>query len=334
MIFKMRRRCVRSTLDALVKFTSASSVAAILNNPNHSIDGTHVVVRTYHPESRTPGSISSATQNQPLVTNNGNQPKTSHYDQVMQENLALKYEIGNLQKSLAEAQIYSKTAYDTFQALREKFGKNNLTCWSVEPRYSTALVISRGRTSLDQQTERRACSEDRVIRGPFETIAIPGEEYEREGQSQRRTDGFRFLSDESLLRNARDQRSLRTGSTRLRFVHGKRDLLSIELCLCLGKCQTENAILQAKLVSREQQADARWKELNDQYTRVKKQYDHVSSCIKDFQSKLYYRKRLKTERKDEPLNRSNEKCSENSHDSNDDIVEIVMQVEPTPVPTA
>ena len=125
MIFRMGNRCARSTLDALVKFTSVSSATAILNNPNHTIDGTHVVVRAFHPEVRPPGSISSAPQNQPLVTNNGNQPKTSHYDQVIQENLALKYEIGNLQKSLAEAQIYSKTAYDTFQALREKFGNTN-----------------------------------------------------------------------------------------------------------------------------------------------------------------------------------------------------------------
>jgi hypothetical protein len=45
-----------------------------------------------------------------------------HHDQIMQENIALKYDIANLQKSLAEAQTYSKTAYDTFQALREKYG--------------------------------------------------------------------------------------------------------------------------------------------------------------------------------------------------------------------
>jgi len=96
----------------------------------------------------------------------------------------------------------------------------------------------------------------------------------------------------------------------------------------LGKCQTENAILNAKLISREQQFDTRIKELVNQYTRTKKQHDYMSSCIKDFHSKLYPRKRLKTELKDEVINRSDGANGDMSNDSCDDVVEIIMQVDP------
>lgn len=92
----------------------------------------------------------------------------------------------------------------------------------------------------------------------------------------------------------------------------------------IGKCQTENAILKAKLLSREQQSDLHFKDLNNQYTRMKKQYEHITSCVKDFHTKLYQKKRLKTELKDEIMNKSD---GENN-DSNDDIVEIIMQVDP------
>jgi len=47
---------------------------------------------------------------------------------------------------------------------------------------------------------------------------------------------------------------------------------------------------------------------------MKRQYDHVSSCIKDFQSKLYQRKRFKTEVKED-----------NCHEENDDIIEVIME---------
>jgi hypothetical protein len=50
---------------------------------------------------------------------------------------------------------------------------------------------------------------------------------------------------------------------------------------------------------------------------MKKQYDHILSCIDDFHTKLYQKKRLKTELKEE------------NEENNDDIVEVIMQVEPT-----
>ncbi len=53
---------------------------------------------------------------------------------------------------------------------------------------------------------------------------------------------------------------------------------------------------------------------------MKKQYDHISSCVKDFQSKLYQRKRLKTELKEDNIN----KFDGENNDSNDDIVEVII----------
>lgn len=88
----------------------------------------------------------------------------------------------------------------------------------------------------------------------------------------------------------------------------------------LGKCQTENAILNAKLLSRKQQCDLRYQELNNQYIQMKSQYDHLSCCVQDFQSKLCQRKGFKTELKDDP--------SDGDPNSSDDIVELIIINEP------
>jgi hypothetical protein len=112
-----------------MKFAEVSSVTSILSNRNHTINGTHVVMRSYHQDTTNsnstqllPSLMTLNQQNQNSLNNNNNGQKPIPYDQLLQENLTLKYEITTLQHSLAEAQTYSKTAYDTFQALREKFG--------------------------------------------------------------------------------------------------------------------------------------------------------------------------------------------------------------------
>jgi hypothetical protein len=111
-------------LDALIKFAEASSVASILSHRNHTINGTHVLMRSYHEDKTNSGSAQSLPSLMALnQQNQKSSNNTPHYDQIIQENHALKYDITNLQKSLTEAQTYSKTAYDTFQILREKFGK-------------------------------------------------------------------------------------------------------------------------------------------------------------------------------------------------------------------
>jgi hypothetical protein len=58
---------------------------------------------------------------------------------------------------------------------------------------------------------------------------------------------------------------------------------------------------------------------------MKKQYEHMSSCVKDFYSKVYPRKKFKTELKEEHCNKTD---GETMNDSNDDIVEIFMQIDP------
>ena len=115
-------------LDALIKFAEASGVSAILSHRNHIISGTNVLIRNYHQDSSNPGSAQTlpslmSLQPQNSMLSDNNEPKSMNYDHIIQQNLALKREIGNLQRSLLEAQAYSKTAYDTFQVLREKFGK-------------------------------------------------------------------------------------------------------------------------------------------------------------------------------------------------------------------
>ena len=107
--------------DALIKFAETSSVTSILSNRNHTINGTHVVMRVYHQEPTHSTSGQSIPSLMSSSQHNGQKPP--NFEQIVQENHSLKSEIANLQKSLTEAQIYSKTAYDTFQALREKFGK-------------------------------------------------------------------------------------------------------------------------------------------------------------------------------------------------------------------
>ena len=91
-------------------------------------------------------------------------------------------------------------------------------------------------------------------------------------------------------------------------------------CFFLGKSQTENAILNAKLLSRKQQSDHRNRELNNQYIEMKTQYDHLSSCVQEFQSKLYQRKGCKNELKDNP--------SDRDPNSTDDIVELIIDDDP------
>jgi DNA gyrase/topoisomerase IV subunit A len=111
--------------DALIKFADELSVRSILSNRSHTINGTHVLIRGYHQDPTNTSSSQSLSTLTSLNQQNQNGQKPTNYDQILQENHSLKHEIANLQKSLAEAQIYSKTAYDTFQALREKFGNEN-----------------------------------------------------------------------------------------------------------------------------------------------------------------------------------------------------------------
>ena len=125
--FSFQLQQSKNISDALIKFAETTSVVSVLSHRNHTINGTHVVMRGYHQDPPNSGSgqslpslMSSAQQNQVPPTTNGQ--KANNYEQILEENQSLKCEITNLQRSLAETQAYSRTAYDTFQALREKFG--------------------------------------------------------------------------------------------------------------------------------------------------------------------------------------------------------------------
>ncbi|UJR10525.1 hypothetical protein I4U23_014728 [Adineta vaga] len=287
---------------ALVKFADASSVVSIISHRNHIINGAHVAMRGYH-EDRTNSSSSSSSssssctqsiptlmsvnqQNQNLQNNN---QTAIQYDQLVQENQALKYEIANLQKSLAEAQTYSKTAYETFQLLREKF--------EAEQALTNKLK--------EEHTEAIKSYEARLKQIPSPS-SVPRIQTDK-------------VKDEPLDCHNQENR-LENHRLEIQIVKDCLEQAQIDL----GKCQTENAILNAKINSREQQFEARYKDLNNQYSFMKKKYEHISSCVKDFHSKLYPRKKLKIESKEQNNSKMN---GETMDDSNDDIVEIVMQVD-------
>ncbi len=318
-------------LDALIKFADASSVTSILSNRNHTINGTHIVMRGYHQETNNSGSLpslmSNFQQNQ-SSSNNTNGQKSAPYDQIMQENLTLKYEISNLQKSLAETQIYSKTAYDTFQALREKFGnkKNFLFSQIIlslfflfkesEQALTNKLKLEYSEMVESYEARLKQFSGSSSVK-PIERDRIKEEPIECDPQ---KANSANYLLEMQVMKDRLEQAQIDLGFL---FPRSSIFLLIVDF-LFLGKSQTENAILNAKLFSREQQSDVRFKELNSQYIRMKKQYDHISSCVKDFHSKLYQRKKFKTESKEEMMNTSDRE----NNDSNDDIIEVIMQIEP------
>ncbi|CAF0781768.1 unnamed protein product [Rotaria sordida] len=293
---------------ALIKFAEASSVTSILSHRNHTINGVHVVMRNYRqdtnnsgPIQTSPSLISSIQQNQTKTNNNNdnnnNETTSMNYDQIIQENHALKHEIVNLQQLLFETQTYSKTAYDTFQALRERFEaeqnlKNKLKLEytamieSYEARLKQ-LLSSSSVSSFIKTTEK-----DKVKEEPID------------GNSQ-----VMHLENNSL---------------EMQIIKDHLEQAQIDL----GKYHTENALLNAKLISREQQFDMRFKELNNQYILMKKQYEHLSSCIKDFYEKLYPSIELKSELKEDNMNKSDQENNKKANNSNDDIMEIIMQVDP------
>ncbi|CAF1020731.1 unnamed protein product [Adineta steineri] len=278
---------------ALIKFSDASSVVNILNHRHHTINGTHVGIRGYHEDRSKPPSTQSSSSNlMPVNQQNQNLPNNTqpsmHYDQLIQENSALKYEIASLQKSLAEAQAYSKTAYDTFQILREKFEAEQAHTNQLKVEY-TAMVESY-ESRLKQISSTPLTEQDKVKDEPIDCNA-------------RQMNVANHLLEMQTVKDCLEQAQID-----------------------LGKCQTENAILNAKLNSREQQFDIRFKELNNQYLHMKKQYEHMSSCIKDFHSKLYQKKRIKTELKEDISNKTNDTAMD---DSSDDVIEIITQVEPS-----
>ncbi|CAF3214065.1 unnamed protein product [Rotaria sp. Silwood2] len=86
-------------------FAKISSAISILSHCNHTIDGVHVLILKYHQHInklssvKKPSNLMSLTQkNQTLSDNNGS--KSVDFYQIMQENIAFKQEIANLNQLL------------------------------------------------------------------------------------------------------------------------------------------------------------------------------------------------------------------------------------------
>lgn len=257
---------------ALIKFAEPSSVSSVLSNRNHTINGTHVVMRSYHQDGSQPNVP-------PLMSQNPNTSAKIVHEQLVQENQSLKQEINTLKQTLVETQVYSRTAYDTFQALREKFDAERELTTKLQSDYDA--MVQSYETRLKQAKETSTNNTNIVKEEPMDCV-------------QKKINTDNYLIEIQVMKERLDQAQIE-----------------------LGKCQTENAILNAKLQSRDQQFDQRYKELNGKYSRLKKQHEHVFSCIDEFHTKIYPDKSIKTET-----------VLKDNNADNDDVIEIVMQVDP------
>ncbi|CAF1397002.1 unnamed protein product [Rotaria sordida] len=98
---------------------------------------------------------------------------------------------------------------------------------------------------------------------------------------------------------------------------------------CIEKHLNEMKIIKDHLEQAQRQFENRHKELNNWYRRMKKQYEHLLSCIQDCQAKLYLNMRLKPKSKECNMNKSSQGNNNKTNNSNEDIEEIFMQVKPT-----
>ncbi|CAF4462456.1 unnamed protein product [Rotaria socialis] len=110
---------------ALIMFAKISSATSIRSRSNHTIDGVHVLIINYqqyinpHSSVKKPANLKSLTKKKTKRSDN-KERKSMDYDQIMQENIALKHEIANLNQLLVNAQI----TCDEYQVLRKKIDKD------------------------------------------------------------------------------------------------------------------------------------------------------------------------------------------------------------------
>ncbi|CAF4749492.1 unnamed protein product [Rotaria sp. Silwood1] len=312
---------------ALIKFAEASSVSSILNHRNHTINGVHVVIRSYYQNTNNSGSTQTSSSlvslnqqhrtksnnnnnnnnksnnknnndnNNNNNTENSNETTRMSYNQITQENHTLKQEKDNLLKLLFEVYLYYNTVYDMYQVRQGQFEAEQALTNKLKSEYAAMVESYEARLKQLPSSSSVSSSIKTIVKDK--------------------------IKEEPMDCNSHTKHST-NNALEMQIIKDHLEQAQIDL----GKCQTENALLNAKLISREQQFDIRFKELNNKYINVKKQYEHLSSCIKDFHAKLYPKKRLKSELKDDAINKSDREGRNKSNDSNDDIVEIVMQVDP------
>ncbi|CAF1207081.1 unnamed protein product [Rotaria sp. Silwood1] len=289
----------------LIQFTEASSVTSVLSHRNHIINGVHISMQNYHRDTyksipvQKPSSLKTLTQQNQITSNNNHEktPEPMNYNKIMRENFALKHDIANLNQAFVGAQTYAKIAYDAYKVLQEKFEveqaltkKLKLECTTITESYEARL---KELSSSLVSSSRATTKQDKIKEEPIDF------------DSQRECIE-KHLHEMKIIKDHLEQAQVD-----------------------LGKCQTKIVLLNAKLIAREHQFDNRHKELNNRYRSMKKQYEHLLSCIQDFQAKLYPNMRLIPESKECNMNKWVQRNNNETNDSNEDIEEIVMEVEPT-----
>ncbi|CAF2038643.1 unnamed protein product, partial [Rotaria magnacalcarata] len=248
---------------ALIMFAKISSATSIRSRSNHTIDGVHVLIINYqqyinmHSTVKKPANLKSLTKKKTKRSDN-KERKSMDYDQIMQENIALKHEIANLNQLLVNAQI----TCDEYQILRKKIEYGVLIESYESQLKQLSLSLS---SSLEQHALEMKIRKDHVE------------------QTQ------------------------------------------------INKDQRKNTSLNAKLIEDADQFFITINELSNQYICMKKQNEHLSSCIQDFQANLYPNVRLKSQLIDFNINQSDQENNNNNKETNDineENMEITIKEEP------
>ncbi|CAF3065969.1 unnamed protein product [Rotaria socialis] len=146
---------------ALIMFAKISSATSIRSRSNHTIDGVHVLIINYqqyinpHSSVKKPANLKSLTKKKTKRSDN-KERKSMDYDQIMQENIALKHEIANLNQLLVNAQI----TCDEYQVLRKKIEAEQILINKFKLEYGVLIESYESRLkqlslSLSSNKDRR-----------------------------------------------------------------------------------------------------------------------------------------------------------------------------------
>ncbi|CAF4163367.1 unnamed protein product [Rotaria magnacalcarata] len=196
--------------------------------------------------------------------------KSMDYDQIMQENIALKHEIANLNQLLVNAHI----ACDEYQVLQKKIEAEQILTNKFKLEYGVLIE------SYESQLKQLSLS----------------------------------------LSSSLEQHAL---EMKIRKDHVEQTQIN--------KDQRKNTSLNAKLIEDADQFFITINELSNQYICMKKQNEHLSSCIQDFQANLYPNVRLKSQLIDFNINQSDQENNNNNKETNDineENMEITIKEEP------
>ncbi|CAF2118784.1 unnamed protein product [Rotaria magnacalcarata] len=278
---------------ALIMFATISSATSILSHSNHTIDGVHVLILNYqqhvnrHSSVKKPANLKSLTKKKKYISD-GKERKSMDYDQIMQENIALKHEIANLNQLLVNAHI----ACDEYQVLQKKIEAEQILTNKFKLEYGVLIE------SYESRLKQLSLS-----------------------LSSRKTIKNEHI-DIDCQRNHLEQHSFEMKIRKDRMEQTQ---------ISLDKDKRNNTSLNAKLIEDADQFFITINELSNQYICMKKQNEHLSSCIQDFQANLYPNVRLKSKLIDSNINQSDQENINNNKETNDineENMEITIKEEP------